>query len=140
MVSNKLDLLLSDFAPRPMLTTTVTEITKPRFAVIDAHNHLGDAFIPLEEDDFRRRPVSELLETMDASGVQAMIDTGKTQRVALPQQVAVYLLYWTAFASGNGTMNFRSDPYGWDALLASKIEASSQKADNADKAPVAPKE
>lgn len=88
-------------------------------------------------------PLAELMlrgDPVRAGKVQAMIDTGKTQRVALPQQVAVYLLYWTAFASGNGTMNFRSDPYGWDALLASKIEASSQKADNADKAPVAPKE
>ena len=50
------------------------------------------------------------------------------QRVHLPKQVAVYLLYWTAFASANGTMNFRADPYGWDKLLASKIEASSRRA------------
>ena len=48
--------------------------------------------------------------------------------VALQQQVAVYLLYWTAFASGNGQMNFRDDPYGWDSLLASKIEASTKRA------------
>jgi L,D-transpeptidase YcbB len=47
----------------------------------------------------------------------------------LPKEVAVYLLYWTAFASGNGTMNFRSDPYGWDKLLARKIEASSRRLD-----------
>jgi murein L,D-transpeptidase YcbB/YkuD len=60
--------------------------------------------------------------------VQAAIDAGPTQRVALPQQVAVYLLYWTAFASGNGQMNFRDDPYGWDKLLASKIEASTKRA------------
>jgi murein L,D-transpeptidase YcbB/YkuD len=60
--------------------------------------------------------------------VQAAIDDGRTQRVALPQQVAVYLLYWTAFASGNGQMNFRDDPYGWDKLLAGKIEASTQRA------------
>jgi murein L,D-transpeptidase YcbB/YkuD len=60
--------------------------------------------------------------------VQAAIDAGPTQRVALPQQVAVYLLYWTAFASGNGQMNFRDDPYGWDKLLASKIEASTRRA------------
>lgn len=60
--------------------------------------------------------------------VQTAIDAGPTQRVALPQQVAVYLLYWTAFASGNGQMNFRDDPYGWDKLLASKIEASTKRA------------
>lgn len=64
-----------------------------------------------------------------AGQVQSLIDTGKTQRVQLPQEVAVYLLYWTAFASSNGTMNFRSDPYGWDKLLAQKIEASSSRLD-----------
>lgn len=60
--------------------------------------------------------------------VQDMIDSGKTQRVSLPSQVAVYLLYWTAFANANGTMNFRDDPYGWDRLLADKIDASSRRA------------
>jgi L,D-transpeptidase YcbB len=60
--------------------------------------------------------------------VKLAIDAGKTQRVALPEQVAVYLFYWSAFASANGQMNFRGDPYGWDRLLADKIEASSKRA------------
>ena len=60
--------------------------------------------------------------------LQSAIDSGKTQRVALPQRVAVYLLYWTAFASGNGAMNFRDDPYGWDKLLAAKIDAAARRA------------
>ncbi len=62
------------------------------------------------------------------AAVQTAIETGKTQRVQLPQRVAVYLLYWTAFASANGTMNFRDDPYKWDKLLAGKIDAASQRA------------
>lgn len=80
------------------------------------------------------KPVS-LAELMVASDpelngqIQTLIDAGKTQRVSLPQEVAVYLLYWTAFASSNGTMSFRDDPYGWDKLLAAKIEASSRRAD-----------
>ncbi|MDO7834499.1 L,D-transpeptidase family protein [Sphingobium sp. HBC34] len=61
--------------------------------------------------------------------IQTLIDAGKTQRVSLPSQVAVYLLYWTAFAGNNGTVSFRADPYGWDKLLAQKIEASSRRAD-----------
>lgn len=82
------------------------------------------------------KPVS-LAELMVASSpelngqIQNLIDEGKTQRVSLPQEVAVYLLYWTAFASSNGTVSFRADPYGWDKLLAAKIEASSRRADPA---------
>jgi murein L,D-transpeptidase YcbB/YkuD len=77
-------------------------------------------------------PLAELMvaSNPDLNGkIQSLIDTGKTQRVSLPKEVAVYLLYWTAFASNNGTMSFRSDPYGWDKLLAGKIEASSRRAD-----------
>jgi predicted TIM-barrel fold metal-dependent hydrolase len=112
VVSNKLDLLLSDFQPRPSLTTTVTEITKPRFPVIDAHNHLGDAFIPLQEDDFRKRPVTELLETMDASGVQAMIDLDGKFGEGLKQELARYQEpYPDRFAvfSGIDYENFATD-------------------------------
>lgn len=76
-------------------------------------------------------PLAELMLKDDpkwAGQVQAGIDTMKTQRVQLPQKVAVYLLYWTAFASSNGGMNFRADPYGWDKLLAGKIEAATKRA------------
>ncbi|WP_422125448.1 L,D-transpeptidase family protein [Sphingobium arseniciresistens] len=76
-------------------------------------------------------PLAELMLKSDpdfAGTVQEAIDGGKTQRVSLPQQVAVYLLYWTAFSGTNGVMNFRDDPYGWDTLLAEKIEVSSQRA------------
>lgn len=80
------------------------------------------------------KPVS-LAERMVAGdpelsgNIQTLIDTGKTQRVSLPQDVAVYLLYWTAFAGSDGMMSFRADPYGWDKLLAGKIEASSRRVD-----------
>ncbi|MEZ0495009.1 murein L,D-transpeptidase [Sphingomonas sp. IW22] len=46
----------------------------------------------------------------------------KTVRARLNTPVEVYLLYWTAFASGNGQISFRDDPYGWDEKLADKIE------------------
>jgi len=76
-------------------------------------------------------PLAELMLRDDpkwAGQVQTAIETGKTQRVQLPKQVAVYLLYWTAFASQNGTMNFRADPYGWDKLLAARIDAAGKRA------------
>ena len=57
--------------------------------------------------------------------IAATVDKGDTVRARLVKPESVYLLYWTAFASGNGQMNFRDDPYGWDATLAAKIEARS---------------
>jgi len=57
--------------------------------------------------------------------IAAAVATGKTQRVQLTTPVQVYLLYWTAFASTSGQMNFRDDPYTWDKSLAAKIEARS---------------
>jgi L,D-transpeptidase YcbB len=70
--------------------------------------------------------------------VQTTIDAGATTRVGLKEQVAVYLLYWSAFASSNGTMNFRGDPYGWDKLLAAKIETANKRAATAMIARAAP--
>jgi murein L,D-transpeptidase YcbB/YkuD len=53
--------------------------------------------------------------------IDATIAGGKTIRASLADREAVYLLYWTAFASPNGMVSFRSDPYGWDKTLATKI-------------------
>lgn len=59
------------------------------------------------------------------AAIDATIADGKTVRAKLADQVAVYLLYWTAFANANGVVSFRDDPYKWDGTLASKIEARS---------------
>ena len=59
-------------------------------------------------------------ETIDAT-----VAKGKTVRAKLADPVAVYLLYWTAFAGANGQVGFRDDPYGWDKTLAAKIETRS---------------
>lgn len=60
--------------------------------------------------------------------VEQAIATNETRRVQLPEQVAVYLLYWTAYAGSNGGMNFRDDPYGWDKMLAAKVAAAGRRA------------
>ncbi|MCR5872935.1 L,D-transpeptidase family protein [Phenylobacterium sp. J426] len=51
----------------------------------------------------------------------ALGDGSKTQRVKLPEQVPVMILYWTAFAGADGLMHFRGDPYNWDRLLLTKV-------------------
>lgn len=57
--------------------------------------------------------------------IDATVAKGKTVRAQMADPVAVYLLYWTAFASANGQVGFRDDPYGWDGALAGKIEGRS---------------
>jgi murein L,D-transpeptidase YcbB/YkuD len=57
--------------------------------------------------------------------IDATVANGKTVRAKLADPVAVYLLYWTAFAGANGQVGFRDDPYGWDRTLAAKIETRS---------------
>lgn len=57
--------------------------------------------------------------------VDATIAAGKTVRAPLAQPIAVFLLYWTAYMTPDGQMNFRDDPYGWDKLLVQRIAASS---------------
>lgn len=62
-------------------------------------------------------------EAIDA----ALGDGSKTQRVKLPQDVPIWILYWTAFAGADGQMHFRSDPYNWDRLLLEKVGAVGAK-------------
>ncbi len=63
-------LALSDFKPTPKLVVPETKIEKPRFPVIDAHNHLSlEGF-----GDWLNRPVSELLDILDAVNIQVYVD------------------------------------------------------------------
>jgi murein L,D-transpeptidase YcbB/YkuD len=59
--------------------------------------------------------------------IDTTVAAGKTVRAKLAAPVSVYLLYWTAFASANGQVGFRDDPYKWDGTLASKITARSAR-------------
>ncbi len=64
------DIYLNQYRPRARLTTKRTEVTRPRFPVIDAHNHLGDPF----GGGWDKRPVAELLDALDEAGVQIYVD------------------------------------------------------------------
>ena len=63
--------------------------------------------------------------TWNGGEIEAAVDKGTTVRARLTTPMAVYLLYWTAFAGNGGQMNFRADPYDWDGILAAKVEARS---------------
>lgn len=64
------DIPLSQFVPRPRLTVKSTSVPKPKFPVIDAHNHLAEPF----GGGWDQRPIGELLNAMDEAGVTALVD------------------------------------------------------------------
>lgn len=63
-------LSLTAFKPRAKLVVPETEVSRPRFPVIDAHLHLSPPF----GGDWRAQPVSQVLEAMDAAQVEAVVD------------------------------------------------------------------
>lgn len=63
------DLRLRDYQPRARLVVPETRVDRPRFPVIDAHNHLGEAF-----SDGHTLSVAELLDRLDAVDVRTYVD------------------------------------------------------------------
>ncbi len=63
-------MLLENYRPKSQLVTRTTLVEKPRFPVIDAHNHLGDAF----GGGWDHKPLGELLDLLDKAGVRHYVD------------------------------------------------------------------
>lgn len=61
---------LTDHRPTSRLRSTTTHVPRPRWPAIDAHNHLGAAF----GGEWASRSARELAETLDAAGVEAIVD------------------------------------------------------------------
>src|SRR5438445_12708874 len=63
------DLKLRDWEPRSMLVTKATVVEKPRFGVVDAHNHLGGG-----KGSLSAAVVERYLREMDAAGVRTVVN------------------------------------------------------------------
>ena len=63
-------MLLENFRPQSRLVTKTTRINRPKFPVIDAHNHLGEPF----GGGWDKKPLPELLDQLDQAGVIAYVD------------------------------------------------------------------
>ncbi len=61
---------LQNFTPQSKLVTRTTQVEKPRFPAIDAHNHLGEDF----GGGWDKRPLAELLDLLDESGITRYVD------------------------------------------------------------------
>lgn len=63
-------MLLQNFRPQSKLVTKTTLVNKPRFPVIDAHDHLAEPF----GGGWDHKRVAELLDRLDAAGVTHYVD------------------------------------------------------------------
>src|SRR5215510_1921245 len=63
-------MLLSEYEPQPALVVERHEVLKPRFPVIDIHNHLGPCF----GGRWKKAPPSELLAVLEEAGVRAIVN------------------------------------------------------------------
>ena len=63
-------MLLENYRPQSKLVTKTTRVNKPKFPVVDAHNHLGEPF----GGGWDKRPLSELLGLLDEAGVVHYVD------------------------------------------------------------------
>ncbi len=61
---------LKDFRPKSMMVTRRTAVDRPRFPVIDAHNHLAEPF----GGGWDKKPLPALLDNLDMAGVVAYVD------------------------------------------------------------------
>jgi predicted TIM-barrel fold metal-dependent hydrolase len=66
-MSEQKELKLADFLPTPKLVVAEHAVDKPRYPVIDAHNHLGWRKASLPQG-------GDLLKVMDEAGVQMIVD------------------------------------------------------------------
>jgi predicted TIM-barrel fold metal-dependent hydrolase len=90
---------LSDYRPVNRLRLPTHLVDKPRYAVIDAHNHLGPVF----SGGWHARPVTELLAALDEAGVETIVDLDGGQGEAFSEHHARYAgLHPTRFAHVTG--------------------------------------
>jgi predicted TIM-barrel fold metal-dependent hydrolase len=77
---------LADYRPVRKLRLPEHRIERPRFGVVDAHNHLGEVF----SYGWSKRPVSELLAELDSVGVETVVDLDGGHGEAFSERHARY--------------------------------------------------
>jgi predicted TIM-barrel fold metal-dependent hydrolase len=61
---------LEQFFPQSKLEVMQTEVLRPRFPAIDAHNHLGEDF----GGGWENQPFEELIDLLDEAGIERYVD------------------------------------------------------------------
>lgn len=63
-------MLLKNFRPKSKLVTKTTPVSRPKFPVVDAHNHLGEPF----GGGWDKKALTELLDLLDEAVVTQYVD------------------------------------------------------------------
>jgi murein L,D-transpeptidase YcbB/YkuD len=72
------------------------------------------------------RQLASLLLEIPEDDITKGINIGTTNRHNLPQPLAVFVVYQTAFADDSGTIQFRRDVYQRDADIAQRLSRAAQ--------------
>jgi predicted TIM-barrel fold metal-dependent hydrolase len=99
------ELRLSEFRPRTSLRVPVHLVETPKYPVVDAHNHLGAAF----GGEWADRSAAELVATLDASGVEAIVDLDGGQGENLSAEID----RWAAAGPDRVIVVAGLDPDAW---------------------------
>ena len=109
MFLNKFNVYLHDTPARPLFEETERDFSSGCIRVERA--------IELAEYLLRQNP------RWNREAIRRALDEGEEQAVPLTQVMPVHLLYWTAWADQDGTIQFRRDINGGDGPLGEALRA-----------------
>lgn len=111
MFLNKFNVYLHDTPSRPLFEETQRDFSH---GCIRIQQPIELALYLLRQDS-----------SWNSGALLAALDKAVDRTVALPEPIPIHLLYWTAWADKDGTIQFRRDIYGQDAPLLKALQAPS---------------
>ena len=114
------DLKLRDWEPKSMMVTKTTLVERPKYPVVDVHNHLGGG-----KDRLTPAVVGRYLAEMDAAGVQTVVNLDGGWDDRLKETVAALDDAHPGRFLTFALVDFANiDDAGWSDREAKRLEAS----------------
>ncbi len=109
-------ILAKDYKPGSSLVVPVTNITKPKFPVIDAHSHSSMSGIKSKED------VERWVKTMDEVGVELSVVFTNADGADFDKQVEWFAAYPKRFQLWYSFDTSKADEPGWTERTVAELE------------------